>query len=144
MTAADKPLVEESARDVPRVGAPVDILLSRPQPAGEAVRPATPASYAPVSELRESPAGPTNPRGGADVPEPDEHSNDDPGCDSCGTCLAHDGCADAANPVDEARGDCLECGACGDCVRDCAHQRALAAVRLPDVPAPRLGMGGRP
>lgn len=47
------------------------------------------------------------------------HGND-PGCSACGTCIEHDSCADADNPIDLDRGDCPECGACGGCVAECA------------------------
>jgi hypothetical protein len=50
---------------------------------------------------------------------PLRHGND-PGCPSCGTCIEHDGCADAGNPLDPDRGDCPECGACWDCICYCA------------------------
>lgn len=60
----------------------------------------------------------------ASEPDPDVHNSNDPGCDACGTCMAHDGCADPDNPHNGPRGDCAECGACGDCVRACAEQRA--------------------
>lgn len=64
----------------------------------------------------------------APEPDPDKHNSIDAGCDSCGACMAHDGCADADNPHDEARGDCAICGACGDCVEACARERT--ATRL--------------
>lgn len=56
--------------------------------------------------------------------ESDVYHSTEPGCDSCGTCMAHDGCADPDNPIDLGRGDCESCGACGDCIRDCDTRRA--------------------
>ena len=46
----------------------------------------------------------------------------DPGCDGCGTCICHDGCADPENPLQPD--DCETCGACADCIADCAADRA--------------------
>lgn len=74
----------------------------------------------------------------ADATNPDIHSNQDPGCDSCGTCKAHDSCADSMDPLDETRGDCAACGACGPCIVDCTHERTdgydLALIPREDTP----------
>lgn len=82
---------------------------------------------------------------------PLRHGND-PGCPSCGTCIEHDGCADAGNPLDPDRGDCPECGACRDCISYCATTEDPAPPPLgpgegldgPEPLPPPLGPGEPP
>lgn len=54
----------------------------------------------------------------------------DPGCDACGTCIGHDGCADSQHPLQP--GDCEDCGACAGCITDCEVSRT-AEVRVGSV-----------
>ncbi|GAA0529228.1 hypothetical protein GCM10010172_07350 [Paractinoplanes ferrugineus] len=53
-----------------------------------------------------------------------QHDASYSGCDSCGTCIGCDGCADEDNPIDLERGDCTGCGACGPCIAECAALRS--------------------
>lgn len=50
------------------------------------------------------------------------------GCDTCGTCIEHDGCEDDEMPL--RAGDCADCGACSECIRDCQWYRMADDARV--------------